>query len=118
MDFLQELESLGVDTKEGLDRVMGDESLYKMMFDMFVSAIDSTPITPEEFDGARLDDLIAKVHSLKGTTGNLSIQPLFTRYTQSLNLLREGKPAEAKAAYLELLPDQEKILECIRRNQG
>ena len=118
MDFLQELESLGVNVQEGLERVMGDESLYQMMLlDMFIPAIDGTPIQPEEFDGAELDDLIAKVHSLKGTTGGLSITPLFTRYTQSLTLLREGKSAEAKAVYLEMLPFQEKILECIRRHQ-
>lgn len=118
MDFLNELESLGVNVKEGLERVMDDESLYTMMLDMFVSAIDTTPIQPEDFDGGALDDLIGKVHTLKGTTGNLSIQPLFTRYTQSLGLLREGKPAEAKAVYQELLPIQEQILECIRRHQG
>ena len=95
---------------------MDDKDLYAMMLDMFVTAIDTTPILPEEFDGA-LDDLIAKVHTLKGTTGNLSIQPLFTRYTQALTLLREGENAEAKAVYLELLPIQEQILECIRRHQ-
>ena len=118
MDFLQELESLGVDVKDGLERVMGDESLYQMMLlDMFIPAVEGTPIQPEEFDGAALDDLIAKVHSLKGTTGGLSITPLFTRYTQSLSLLREGKPAEAKEAYLELLPIQEQVLDCIRRHQ-
>ena len=117
MDLLNELESLGVNVKEGMERVMDDKDLYTMMLDMFVTAIETTPIQPEDFDGGTLDDLIGKIHTLKGTTGNLSIQPLFTRYTQSLTLLREGKPAEAKAAYLELLPIQEQILECIRRHQ-
>ena len=118
MDFFDELKSLGVDVDEGKERVMGDADLYTMMLDMFVTAIDTTPIQPEDFDGGTLDDLIGKIHTLKGTTGNLSIQPLFTRYTQSLTLLREGKSAEAKAVYLELLPFQEKILECIRRHQS
>ena len=118
MDFFEELKSLGVDVDEGKERVMGDADLYTMMLDMFVTAIDTTPIKPEDFDGGALDDVIGKIHTLKGTTGNLSIQPLFTRYTQSLGLLREGKSAEAKAVYLELLPFQEKILECIRRHQS
>ena len=117
MDYFDELKSLGVDVDEGKERVMGDEDLYTMMLDMFVTAIDTTPIQPEDFDGGALDDLIAKVHTLKGTTGNLSIQPLFTRYTQSLGLLREGKSAQAKEVYLELLPLQNKILACIRRHQ-
>ena len=118
MEFFDELRSLDVNVDEGLERVMGDGELYAMMLDMFVTAIDTTPIQPEEFDGASLDGLIGKVHTLKGTTGNLSIQPLFTRYTQSLGLLREGKSAEAKAVYLELLPFQEKILDCIKKHQG
>ena len=117
MDLLNELEGLGVNVKEGMERVMDDKDLYTMMLDMFVTAIETTPIQPEDFDGGTLDDLIGKIHTLKGTTGNLSIQPLFTRYTQSLTLLREGKSAEAKAAYVELLPIQDKILECIRRHQ-
>ena len=79
MDFFDELRSLDVNVDEGLDRVMGDGDLYAMMLDMFVTAIDTTPIRPEEFDGAALDELIGKVHTRKGTTGNLSIQPLFTR---------------------------------------
>ena len=118
MSFLQELEGLGIDTQEGLDRVMGDESLYEMMFGMFDSSIQTTPIRLEEFDGAALDGLIGKIHALKGTTGNLSITPLFTRYEKTLTLLRAGRPAEAKAVYQELLPIQEKILDCIRHNQG
>ena len=118
MDLLTELEGLGVNVKEGMERVMDDKDLYTMMLDMFVTAIETTPIQPEDFDGGTLDDLIGKIHTLKGTTGNLSIQPLFTRYTQSLTLLREGKPAEAKAAYQELLPIQGQILECIRKHQN
>ena len=118
MDLLNELEGLGVNVKEGMERVMDDKDLYTMMLDMFVTAIDTTPIQPEDFDGGTLDDLIGKIHTLKGTTGNLSIQPLFTRYTKSLTLLREGKPAEAKAAYLELLPIQGQILDCIRKHQS
>ena len=118
MDLLEELKSMDVDVDEGMERVMNDKDLYTMMLDMFVTAIETTPIQPEDFDGGTLDDLIGKIHTLKGTTGNLSIQPLFTRYTQSLTLLREGQPAEAKAAYVELLPIQERILECIRRHQS
>ena len=118
MDLLEELKGMGVDVDEGMGRVMDDKDLYTMMLDMFVTAIDTTPIRPEDFDSSSLDDLIAKIHTLKGTTGNLSIQPLFTRYTQALGLLREGKPAQAKGYYLELLPMQRKIVDCIRRHQG
>lgn len=114
----EELEKLGVDVDEGLDRVMGDESLYEMMLGMFLEAVDESSIELGEFDGADLDGLIRKVHALKGTTGNLSLTPLFEGYVEILGFLRGGQPKEAKAAMVKLIPVQEKIVECIKQNQG
>jgi len=117
MELLEELERLGVDVQEGLSRVMDDKDLYKMMLDMFLTNIESTPIRLEDFDGQDLNELIARVHTLKGTTGNLSITPLYTHYMEALTLLRDNRPAEAKKVFSELLPIQESIADCIRRHQ-
>jgi len=117
MNLIEELNALGADTTEGLDRVMGDSDLYTMMLGMFVDAINKNPITLEEFDGAELEELIHKVHTLKGTTGNLSLTPLFNGYNETLVLLRAGQPAQAKARFEQALPIQEKMLECIKRHQ-
>ena len=114
MSLLEELKGLGVNVDEGLDRVMGDNSLYEMMLGMFVDAVGTTPISPEEFSGSDLDELIRKVHTLKGTTGNLSLTPLFDAYMKTLELLRGGKSAEAKAVFEQMLPVQEKIISCIK----
>lgn len=118
MKLLEELETLGVDVKEGMGRVMDDESLYIMMLDMFISAVEDTPIRPEDFDADNLEELIGRIHTLKGTTGNLSLLPLFKSYTETLTLLRENKPGEAKAVFSGLLPVQAEIIGCIRRHQG
>lgn len=117
MEFMDELQNLGVDVKEGLDRVMGDESLYKMMLDMFVNSIRTSPIRQEDFDAENLDDLIGRVHTLKGTAGNLSIIPLFTRYTEMLGLLRNDQPQEAKAVFAKTMTVQNNIIECICKHQ-
>ena len=118
MSLLEELKGFGVNVDEGLDRVMGDNSLYEMMLGMFVDAVAATPISPEEFAGSDLDELIRKVHTLKGTTGNLSLTPLFDGYMETLGLLRNGQPAQARAEFERMLPVQEKIVDCIRRNAG
>ena len=118
MNLLDELRGLGVNVDEGLDRVMGDNSLYEMMLGMFVDAIATTPISPEEFSGNDLDELIRKVHTLKGTTGNLSLTPLFDGYMETLGLLRNGQPAQARAEFERMLPVQEKIVNCIKGNMG
>ena len=118
MSLIAELKALGADTDEGLDRVMGDESLYEMMLGMFVDAIQSSAITPQDFDGGDLEGLTKKVHTLKGTTGNLSLTPLFNGYNTALGLLRDGQPAKAKDEYMRLLPVQDKMLACIKGHQG
>lgn len=116
MGCVNALEALGVNVKEGLDRVMGDEDLYEMMLGMFVEMIEESPIQPGDFEQENYDELTKQIHTLKGTTGNLSIDPLFDGYKKTLELLRAEKPLEAKAAFEEIQPMQAKILDCIRQN--
>ena len=115
MSLTESLKNLGVNVDEGLDRVMGDTSLYEMMLGMFLDLVRDNPISLEDFDGADLDTLIKRVHTLKGTAGNLSITPLFNGYNQSLILLREGQADKAKAEFARLLPVQTEIIDCIKR---
>lgn len=116
MDLMDELEGLGVDVKEGLERVVGDESLYRMMLGMFVDMVGANPIQERDFDGEDCKELSGRVHALKGVAGNLSIHPLFTKYSEILALLREGKQGEAKVAFAQVGPIKDSIVDCIRRN--
>lgn len=118
MRMIDELEKLGVNASEGMDRVMGDASLYEMMLGMFIDAVRDNPVNAEDFSAGDLDGLIKRVHMLKGVTGNLSMTPLFKGYTETLTLLRAGQPAEAKEKFEELLPVQAKIMDCIEQCRG
>ena len=118
MELLEELNTLGVDTSEGLDRVMEDRELYAMMLGMFLDAVREHDITPDDFDSGDMDALIQKVHTLKGVTGNLALTPLFEGYVETLGLLRAGDAARGKARYENLLPAQATIIDCIRRHQN
>ena len=118
MGFFEELEALGVDVEEGLDRVMGDADLYKMMLGIFVDTVHEDPLRMADFSGENgFEQLEHQVHTLKGTAGNLSISRLFEGYTEALGHLRNGKHAEAKAVLEKLLPEQEKIIACIERHR-
>ena len=55
---------------------------------------------------------------LKDITGNLAITPLFGRYTKVLGLLRTNQAPEAREEFAEILPVQEKIMDCIKRHRG
>lgn len=115
MSLFEELNELGVDVNEGLERVMDDEPLYETMLGMFNEKVDDNPIMQEDFDSEDLDKLIRKVHILKGLTGNLAMTQLFEGYVQVLDLLRAGSPEEALQVYKHILPAQLAIMECIRR---
>ena len=117
MGYMEELENLGVNVAESIDRVMGDEALYREMLGMFVDSVRESGISPEEFESGDLEGLANRVHMLKGMSGNLSLTPVFESYKEILRLLRDGKPGEAKELAEKLLPIQEKIVECIERNR-
>ena len=118
MSLIEELKGLGVDVDGALDRVMGDQELYVMMLGMFLSAVAENDVRLEEFDAADLEGLTKRVHTLKGVTGNLGLDPLFDPYTKSLGLLRSGDAKGAGAVYAGLVPVQASVIECIRRHQG
>ncbi len=115
MSLLDELKILGVNTEEGLDRVMGDTDLYEMMLGMFIDSVNTNPVRSEDFEGGDIMETIERVHMLKGVTGNLAIMPLFDGYTEVLGLLRTGKIPEAQTRFERLLPVQEQVLLCIKR---
>ena len=118
MEYRNELENLGLNVEEGIDRVMGDEDFYETMLGIFVDTVNETKINLEDFKKDNLEDLIGQVHMMKGMTGNLSITPLFEGYMEVLVLLRDNKPKEAGAAMEKLLPIQQKIVECIESHRA
>ena len=117
MEYRNELESLGVNVVEGIDRVMGDEPLYEMMLGMFVDTVKESQILLEDFDKSDREELARRVHVLKGMTGNLSLTVLYENYMKILELLRGDKPKEAKVIMEKVLPIQEKIVACIENNR-
>lgn len=116
MSLLEELKELGVDVEEGLERVMDDEPLYETMLGMYIDKVNSNPIAMEDFEADNLDDLIGRVHILKGLTGNLAMTPLFAGYLQMLDSLRTAHPQEAAEEYERILPVQAAIVDCIKRH--
>lgn len=117
MGVLDELKRLGVNTEEGLQRMMGNASLYERMLGTFKKMIDDYSIRSEEFDADDYGDLIEKTHAIKGAAGNLSLTPVYEAYTEIVNLLRRSEAAEAKKLFEKVLPVQAEIIDCIEKNK-
>lgn len=113
MSLLEEMKALGVNVDEGLERMMGNASLYERMLGKFTKMIDDADIQPD-FDNNDYVEIIEKTHAIKGASGNLSITPVYEAYTEIVSLLREDKPEQAKEVLKKVLPIQTEIIDCIK----
>lgn len=75
-EFFAQLDKMGVNTKQALDRFMGNEGLFlsfvgqlpeKLNLDRLIRLLEE-----EDEEGFYMD-----VHNLKGLAGNLSIEPIY-----------------------------------------
>ena len=112
-DLLIELEDLGVNVNEGLERFMGNETLYERMLKKFPDVLEKEhPMT--YIEEGNIKDAITSVHTLKGVVGNLSINNLFHGYTKALIFLREDNIDSARETLEELSFVQDSIVKCIK----
>lgn len=117
MAMLEELKELGVNVEEGKNRLMNNTSLYERMLGKAVAMLESAP-APEEYDTDDWAELTERTHAIKGVTGNLSLTPLYSAYSEIVRLLRANEPQEAKKVMCRIVPVQQEIVGCIRRHTG
>lgn len=115
MNLTDELKELGVNIDEALKRFMNNSALYIKMLGKLTSTVSELEVMPF-LENGNYDKALENAHTLKGVTGNLSITPLYTAYTDIVALLRENNPEKAKSVLEGILPVQEKIISCIREN--
>lgn len=114
MGLLDELKTYDVNIDEGLERMMGNSSLYERMLIKFVKVMNDLEVDPD-FDNNDYAEIIEKTHTIKGASGNLSVTPIYKAYTEIVDLLRGDKPDEAKEVLRNILPVQKEILACIEK---
>lgn len=112
MALFDELRELGVDIDGGLKRINGNEKLYTKLLGSFVKGVKSYAVQAD-FDESECSEMIEKTHAIKGTSGNLSITPVYEAYTKIVDLLRAGNIEDARNILKDILPLQEKIVGCI-----
>lgn len=110
-----ELNALGINVDEALERFMGKQSLFERMLNKLPKAVHDYGVL-EYFISKDYETAVANAHTLKGVTGNLSVEPLYNAYTEIVNLLRADKPDEAQKILENVLPRQEKIIAYIEEN--
>lgn len=114
MSMMEDLKALGVNTEEGVARFVNNAALYEKMVKRFVENAETVKVM-EFLEAGDIETAKANAHNLKGVTGNLSLTPLFTGYSEIMTLLRSDDTEQAKQKLAELLPVQEEIVACIQK---
>ena len=112
MSLLTDLEVFEIDIQDGLKRFVNNAGLFEKMLKKFPAAAEDLPVL-SHFESGNIEAALANAHTLKGMTGNLSLTPLYTAYTEIVALLRANDPAKAKELLVDIIPVQENIANCI-----
>lgn len=92
---------IGVDIDGGLERFMGNEALFLKCLSRF-PADSSFPQLEQALSDGDLQAAFIAAHTLKGVSGNLSLDAIFHASLPVVEALRCGSQEEAEAAMPEL----------------
>ena len=115
MDLITELKKLGANTEDALERCLNKPELYEKLLKKVPANVEKLEVQ-RFFDEGDYQTALANAHTIKGIAGNLSLTPLYTAYTEIVDLLRADKPQEAQRVLSEILPVQKKIIACIKNS--
>lgn len=113
MSMISELQELGANVDDAMQRFMNNAALYERMLKKLPAVVEDKPVM-EFIEAGNIETSIENAHTLKGVLGNLSITPLYKSYTDIVDLLRGNEPEKAKSILEECLPVQEKVIACIK----
>lgn len=114
MGMTDELKGLGVNVDEGLARLNGNKALYERLLVKLTGMVkNAMPVLDSEDSQSK--ELIEAAHAIKGSSGNLSVTPVYEAYSQIVSLLRAGQEQEAREQIQKVRPVQEEIIACIEK---
>ena len=93
---IDDLKAYGANTAEGLTRCMNNESFYIRMVKM-IPGDANFPKLYDAVDKGDMDIAFEAAHALKGSTGNLSLTPIFAPISEITELLRAREEIDYSA---------------------
>lgn len=84
---IENLKKFGADTELGLTRCMGNEGLYFKLVQMIIDDGKFAALG-EALGGKDLEKAFDYAHALKGTLGNLALDPLYEAISEIVEPLR------------------------------
>ena len=120
-NFLIEID--GVDINEGVERLCGNKKLYIKMLIKFCHENEKLMLQIEQAIKAKeYDSSLNLLHSLKGTSGNLSIISIYNAIVELETKIKQGTPYDYVKLFDNIADNFKKISAAVydfeRKNQG
>ena len=104
-DLKKQLEENGADVNGTLKRFMNNDAIYMKFIMKFLEDKNFDGVN-ENLQKGDYEALFHSVHTLKGVTANLGLDPISAVAAQMSDLLRNKQPQEIDVEKLEELRDQ------------
>ena len=104
-EIREALEAAGVSYEIGLERFMGNEALYEDFLIKFLTD-SSYKNFIESMKRGDMEQAERSVHTLKGTAGNLSLDPLFSSADAVVKAIRSNAPDDRLQELCKILDDE------------
>ena len=104
------LKDFGADVKMGLSRCLDNEAFYLKLIDMGLNDKRFEQLG-QELQNNNLQAAFEHCHALKGTIGNLSLDPLFNIICKMTELLRNNTKMDYTPLYEKLMNLRKQLLE-------
>ena len=106
---IDRLQELGVNTKDGLSRCLGNEKFYFRMIGMGLKNDAFEKLSKALADG-NFDEAFEHAHALKGVVGNLALTPIYNPLSEMTEMLRAKKDADYVAIYAPIKEMRDKLV--------
>ena len=106
---IERLQELGVNTKDGLSRCLGNATFYFRMIGMGLKNDAFEKLDKALADG-NFDESFEHAHALKGVVGNLALPPIYNPLSEMTEMLRAKKQADYVAMYKPIKEIRDKLV--------
>ena len=109
---IENLKKFGADTKEGLERCLGDEGFYLMLVPSAATDENYENIK-KSIEAGKLDDAFEAAHALKGVLGNLALTPIYDPCSELTEHLRARDKMDYAPLLRKLFAQRDKLASMI-----
>ena len=102
MITLESLRAFGADVDAGLERCLNKEDFYLKMVNMALADQRFADLEPA-LEQKDYDKAFELCHALKGTTGNVSLDPLYNAVCEMTELLRAKTDTDYSDLYKKII---------------